>query len=605
MSYFVRIITSCLVFFASIARSNPLNHLVLKDDFNSDGVADRIIFASKGISGFFQSTSANKKIDTFFLKQGNRSILFDSSEELGGPYLKLSESTGFFTITTIMKLEHGKFKHFASYVLPAKTSFSDSFFDSTPSDQEKCDSHDAFSNKPVKEALAWTDQVKKYSNEELIKKSIQPDCRKFFEKDYGKLEKQIVEACSLEDKTNNLVSCLDKGDKTKRFSGRYKTLLAENVFEDSFKITCAESNKAVPLASFNSSSRTISLFKTTPASENRNFKADFFHEMLHASGVNGDETGVESLVSACIDEKPETGIQRVFTGNIGQLNQERKDGIPVNVPPQVKEVSAAPVTAAMNEGARALDNNFAMDNQAQYRALAAASQRTFKSFEPLMAAAYSAAVPVAFAQNTVASAPAPASASGGASTAATAVALPVSKAMVGGRGVASASSSMVASDSPVAGAVYEASGLPEAVPASEHGELGNGMTVKAMPVSFSDYAPRAPASSGRAGTEVAAASRGFSGMDSGRGLASLKSTDRSDLRQNVPKLQADEEFVKTLTTGKYADVRAKLTDPKNQKILEEKRIQYVSRERTLGSKQPYIILKDLGNKFSILRVTIE
>jgi len=585
---------------ASNAFPSPLNHLVLKDDFNSDGVADRVIFASKGISGFFQSTNANKKIDTFYLKQGNRSILFDSAKELGGAYLKLSEDTGFFTITTLMKFENGKFKQLESYILPAKIYFSADPFADTPSSRENCDSHDAFSLKPIKEALSWTDQVKKYSNENFIKTSIQPECKKVFGEDYNRLEKQIIEACTIEDdknKQNSLVSCLDHDNKTKRLSGRYKTMLAENVFEDSFKITCAESNKEIPLSSFSSSTKNVSIFKTNPSSENRNFKADFFHEMLHASGM-GDEDGIDSLVKQCVDGDWKDQKRHVFLGDGNQLNQERKDGIPVNVPPQVKEVPAAPVTAAMNEGARALDNNFAMDNQTQYRALAAASQRTFKSFEPLMAAAYSAAVPVAFAQNTVAS-------GGGGATAAPAVAMPVSKAAVGGRGVASAPSSMVDSDSPVAGAVYEPSGLPEAVPASEHGELGNGMTVKAMPVSFSDYAPRAPASSGRGGTEGAASSRAFSGTDSGRGLASLKSTDRPDLRDNVPQLKADEEFVKTLTTGKYAEVRAKLTDPKNQKILEEKRIQYVSREKTLGSKQPYIILKDLGNKFSILRVTIE
>ena len=141
---------------------------------------------------------------------------------------------------------------------------------------------------------------------------------------------------------------------------------------------------------------------------------------------------------------------------------------------------------------------------------------------------------------------------------------------------------------------------------SSTGEIGSGLSVKAAAINIKDDLSRSPSSiNDSRETASSAGTTRSSAATSGGSLSRLQTTDRQNLRNNVPRLKEEADFIKTLMTGKYDEVKARLTDPKNQQILEEKRIQYVARERTLGSKQPVMILKDLGNKFSVVRVTIE
>lgn len=579
-------------------------HLILKNDFNGDGVADRVIFASYGTSGFFQSGGLNKKIDTFYLKQGNRSILFAPSTH-GEKFVKLTEDAGIFTTVVIMKHEKQSFKFVNAYVVPSRTYFSDDPFAdpfSTPT-TTSCSDNSAFNNKSTNEALTWSEALKKYSIEDSVKKSIDPECKKVFGDDYPKMEKQIVAACGVSDgkpEKNNLVNCLDQNKNTQFLGGVYKATLAQNLFDNEFKISCSTSNKKIPLASFDSSSKKISIFKTSPEDPSRNFKADFFHEMMHSSDVDSEKQ-VQALVENCTDGK--TGLNskikdklansetdRYYT-NLDSYTANKKDGVAVDIPPQTKTVPQTSVASAVSEGSKALDSNFSMDNETQYDSLSKVSQATFKSFDPIMKAAYQAAVPTAFAQGSI-EIP-----SGGTASTATTTSLATVKAAGSSRSIASTSTS---------GATYDVSNLPDSVPASANGELGNGLSVKATTVSAKAAQPRNPASSGSGGETGTSSAGGSDAGNVGSDSVGYKpTTDRPDLRNNVPQLKAEEDFVKTLTTGKYEDVKARLTDPKNQKILEDKRIQYVARDRTLGSKQPVMILKDLGNKFSVVRVTIE
>jgi hypothetical protein len=599
----MRILLSITLFCSlsfSVAQINAASHLILKNDFNGDGIADRVVFASHGTSGFFQSTNSNKKIDTIFLKQGNRTILFSSLKENGTPFVKLSEDLGYYSVTTLMKYSEKKFQYVVSYATIGKTNFSDDPF-ADPIDKTKesqiCTSSDPFENKTIKQTLTWAEAVKTYSVEEAVKKSIDPSCKNIFEKDYPKLEKEVLSACSIGEgrpEKNDLVSCLDRHEKTRRIGGSYKTSLAEKIFDDGFKITCAKSTSSIPVASYDESSKNISFYKTSTDASLRNFKKDFFHEMMHSAGIAQDKE-VENIVSACFDKKRIVAMTpMMFTSDL-ELNKEvaaSKNGVVVNIPNNVKEIPQAQVASAVSESTKTLDQNFSMENPTQFKALSSASKATFKSFDPIMKAAYEAAVPVAFAQNTIASA-----------KATTSIALPTTKSAA----IAAASSRGIASAPSVSGATYDVSSLPESVPASAKGDLGNGMAVKASEVAFDASAARAPAN-----TEVAASGTSGGGTIGGSvgpsiagSLASIKTTDRPDLRANVPQLKTEEDFLKTLTTGKYDEVKAKLVDPKNQRILEEKKIQYVAKDKTLGSKQPVIILKDLGNKFTVLRVNVE
>jgi hypothetical protein len=591
-----------LLFFVSYINSalaDAQSHLILKNDFNRDGIADRTIFASYGISGYFQSTSGNQQIDTFYLKQGARTIFYTSSVKLGGPYLKLTEDAGFFTVISLLKPQTESFKHTVSFIVTNKTYFLDDPFAnpfSAASEKVKeCPTSDAFHSKATNESLSWVDAINKYSTEETVRKSIDPECKSVFGDTYPLMEEQIISACGVgsgKSEKNKLVSCLDQNEETRRIGGRYKTALAENIFADGFKISCAKSNKNIPLASLNSTTKNVSIFQVTPENKNRNFKADFFHEMMHASGIKS-ELETSSIIQSCIvaDEKCNKKIGtkeikecvRLYGSDLTMIKNalDDKDGIPVNIPATAKVAPQTSVASAINEGVKTLDSNFSMDNDTQYRALSSASKSVFGSFSNTFKAAYDAAIPTAFAQGTI-----------GNATATAAVPFPTTKSASSSRTIASAPSSVTS------GAIYDVSSLPESQSASDKGELGSGLTVQAEAVKMPEESPRSPASA-RAG-EIGAGTRGSFG-----GLASVKTTDRPDLRNNVPQLIAEEDFMRTLTSGKYAEVKARLTDPKNQKILEAKKIQYVSRDKTLGSKTPAIILKDLGNKFSIVRITIE
>jgi len=602
MNFFI--IFSILLILFVPGLSSAQSHLLVKSDFNNDGIADRTVFASHGISGFIQSTQANKKIDTIFLKQGNRSIFFTSNVEDGSPFVKLTEETGLYSVITLMKYENKSFIHTATYIEASEVYFSDDFFsDSIVAEAGKnqtCTPNDAFNNKATTEILSWADALKKNSLEETIKKSIDPSCKKVFGQDYLKLEKDIVDACKLESSPNTsrqnpLISCLDKNKGTRLVSGFYQQTLASNVFEPAFNINCQELDKNVPKASFNKSTKSISIYQHLPAEKNRNFKADFFHEIIHSTGIKSDQK-VEQVVENCLSIKSNKNTSKVpsdhfYVRNLNEEIAKKKDGIEISVPSQAKEVSQRTISATMSEGAKTLDADFSTNDGEQYNSISKISKATFKSFDPVMKAAYEAAVPVAFAQNTIAS-----------SKTTSSVSIPTTKITV------AASNRGIASTTAGSGITYDVSSFPESVSASTKGDLGNGMAIKASEVAFDSNAARSPAN-----TEVATASATGGGSVGGSGstrsiagsLASIKTTDRPDLRANVPQLKAEEDFLKTLTTGKYDEVKAKLVDPKNQRILEEKKIQYVAKDKTLGSKQPVIILKDLGNKFTVLRVNVE
>lgn len=585
----------CLILPATTVAS----HLIIKSDFDGDGKADRTTFASYGISGFFQTHAGSKNVSSFYLRQGNRSILYLNSKELGSPHIKLTENNGLMQIVTIMKYDQKSFKHVKSFALANKTYFStDPFASPDPFAQpnrQECDANNAFNNKSVKQTLSWADELKKHSLKESLQKAISPSCKTVFGDQYPKLEEQILAACGVntgKNDENNLVKCLDRNEETKITSGIYTSALAANFFEDGFQISCASIDKSNPLASVTSNK--ISIYQTSPAQKDRNFKADFFHEMLHASGIE-QEKSVSQLVANCTEDKSKKSDKAHFTNKTTDKERflESKDGLVVNIPPtQLKEIQSGTVATTVAEGAKTLDSNFSMENSDQYESLSKASKATFRSFDPIMKAAYEAAIPTAFAQGSLAST------SSAAGT--TAVAMPTVKTVSATtRSIASTTAN---SNSTASGNVYDISSLPASVSASEKGELGNGLAVKAAAVNIKDGLTRTPSSSETAtGGTISGSSN--SGGIGGSGFA--PTTDRPDLRNNVPRLKAEEDFVKTLTTGKYAEVKARLTDPKNQGILEDKRIQYVARDKTLGSKQPVMILKDLGNKFSIVRVTIE
>ncbi|MGZ3798383.1 MAG: hypothetical protein ACXVB1_18580, partial [Pseudobdellovibrionaceae bacterium] len=128
------IITLLFFYGAGVVQAGVPHHILLKDDFNKDGIADRVLFASNGISGFYQSSGGNHKIDTFYLKQNQRSIFFTSLKESGGPYLKLQEDTGIFSIVSLWRYENKKLTLAASYVLPSRIYFSDDPFSCESSD---------------------------------------------------------------------------------------------------------------------------------------------------------------------------------------------------------------------------------------------------------------------------------------------------------------------------------------------------------------------------------------------------------------------------------------------------------------------------------------
>ncbi len=603
---FIKTIAHFSFFLCTIAFGNNIEHLLIKDDFNQNGVADRVIFSSYEISGFYLSKNGNKQVDTFFLKQGNRSIFFSKENNERQIYIKLSENVGFITVITFLKYENKVFRHLSSYAIPEKIYFSDDFLSSPLIEdpiKNHCDNNSVFSNKTLNDALSWSNELKNHSVSEAIKKVIDPSCKSILGDEYSKMEKQVISACSLDigkPESNPLIKCLDESEKTKLLSSLYKLSLAESIFQSGFKITCKQSNETKPLASFSSSNNVINFFQTTPVSKNRNYKADFFHEMMHSSSVYS-ESDATNIVNKCLSDDtaqiatkmdtyiPLTTPSSPLTTNIN--NQNRKDGVEINVPSQLKEVSQTTIAAAINEGSKTLDSNFSMENSAQYESLAKASKATFKSFDPIMKAAYEAAVPTAFALGSLAS-------GSSSSTSEASVAMPTVKvAATTTRSIASASSNSATSTS----AVYDISSLPTSVMASEKGELGNGLTVKAAAINIKEGFARSSLS-----TETVAGGTSSGTNISGSGRSGYTpTTDQPDLRNNVPQLKAEEAFIKTLTTGKYSEVKARLTDPKNQRILEDKRIQYVARDKTLGSKKPVLILKDLGNKFSIVRVTIE
>lgn len=598
--YFFYATIIILILHSSFANAGIQDHLILKNDFNNDGIADRVVFSSNETSGFFQSTNKNQKIDTIYLRQGNRTLFFTSQSELGGPYIKLTENAGLYVVVSILKYNKKKFRHLSSFVLPTKTYFSVDPFASPTDEPELCSTNDAFNNKTVAQTISWADKATTALVENAVKKAIDPECKNVFGDEFPKLEQQLVSACTVgsgKEEKNKLVSCLDSDPETSIIGGKYKTELGALLFNDSFKISCQKSSSSKPLASIEPNSLNIKIMQITPSLKDRNFKADLFHEIMHYAGLTLEDA-VEDLVSKCVtgkekkvaaDKKSNDKVRNYASaGALNQALAKKKDGIEVVLPANAKDVSPTSVASAVNEGAKTLDNDFSMDNPTQYNALSKVSKATFKSLEAIMAKAYSAAVPIAFAQNTVISANATAS-----------VALPTTKAVVAGssRGIASAPS--------VSGATYDVSSLPDSVAPSAKGDLGNGMAIKASEVAFDARAP--------ANSEVAASGATGGGSAGGSGstrsiagsLASIKTTERPDLRANVPQLKAQEDFRRTLAIGRYDEVKAMLVDPKNQRILEDMGIQYVGKDRRLGSKKPVIILKDLGNKFTVLRVNVE
>lgn len=596
------IMTLISLLFLNPALGSIEHHIVIKNDLNKDGVADRVAFASHGISGFFQSTLANSKIDTFQIKQGNRTIFYTSSKSVGGPYIKLTESSGFFSVVSLLKYENRNFKLVSSFVTPSKTFFSDDFLDGativSTEAPEKCVPANEFNHVALNEASDWTKKLEKHTVEEAIKKAIDPECKKVFGDKYSNLETQIVSACSVSSgmsNSNALVTCLDKNEQTRNIGGFYQQTLVSTLFDSNFKISCGLLKTDKPRESVNSVSNIISIFQTTPKTNNRNFKADFFHAVLHLGGIEDDKK-VSTIVDNCmrVKTKNQPKADDRYYANPTTFSEEtikKKDGVELTIPSQHQQINQTTVASTINESAKTLDTNYAMENDTQYKSLTTVSRATFKSFEPLMSAAYNAAIPAAFAQNTVISAT-------NGSAASVAIGLPTTKATTSARSIASTSPA-----SAVSGVIYDVSSLPESVSASDKGDLGNGLTVKASAVAFNEVNSRAPAATG---SSEAATARGASGSGSIAGrLASIKTTDRPDLRNNVPQLKLEEDFIKTLTTGKYAEVKAKLIDPRNEEILKEKQIQYVARDKTLGSKQPAVIIKDLGNAFTVLRVNVQ
>lgn len=603
----MRIIVSIILYtFFTLFASNlsfAKTHLVLKSDFNGDGTADRVVFASYGISGFVQSTFGNKKIDTFFLKQGNRSIFFTSNTTDKVPYLKLTEEVGFFSVITLMKYENRQFKYVASYSLAERAYFSDDFLEGaviTTSDSvSECKPNSALEDKATTTAQTWAEKLKQHSLEESVRKSIDSSCKKVFGSEYEKIEKEIISACKIEStpsqtKQNSLIACLDKNEETRTTSSAFQRVLAANMFEDGFKVNCEDIKTEIPKASFNKAAKTVSLYQTSPSVKNRSFKEDFFHEMLHSTGIKEDDK-IQPLVRNCLslakrNNPLNSGDRRYYTTNLREEAKNVKDGVEFSIPPETKQIPQNSVANAVAEGSKTLDKDFSMDNPRQFDGLRMASIGAFKSIDPIMRAAYEAAIPTAFAKGTL-------SAADPKTVPTASVSLPTVKAAAGGaiRSISSVSQGN-ASQNSLSGAIYDVSSLPESIPASEKGELGNGLYVKAATIQLKEGATRSPSSTATGGAgEIASAG----------GLGQMQSTDRADLQKNVPRLKVEEDFIRILTTGKYADVKAKLTDPANQKIMEDKKIQYLAKDKTLGSKQPDIILKDLGSKFSILRINVE
>lgn len=579
------------IFFFTQAYGGVQQHLILKNDFNNDGIADRVVFASHGISGFYQATQSNNKVDTFFLQQGNKSVSFISSKALGGPYIKLVETAGIFTTVTLAKYQNKKFKIITSAVITNKKFFSDDPF--------ACPNADPFGTQTKKTFLPFSEAIKKFSVETTIKKSIGKECKAIFGKEYQKLESQILSACSVSDgkpEKNDLVSCLDKDQQTRLLGGKYKTALAENIFEDGFKISCAKSDKSIPLASFDPASKNISIFQTKPESQNRNFKADFFHDMLHGTGVSSDKV-IEGLVKDCLSNTGHEDRVRIPPQTeLGfQAEQEKlKDGIRITLPTQ--DVEPTSVASAITESSKALDSDFSMGNNVQYQSLSNLSKNVIKSFEPIMNAAYSAAVPKVFASEALKSGPYTNAASIGNSSIEP---LAANKAYTTSGRTKSAqtdTNDKMPEISTVPSAILD----KHAVEDSPDKELSKSHTPsKERNIASLNETANSSASS-------AQTAQGFqTTSDSGQNFATPTDARSQALSKNVRQIGEEEDFLKSLTTGKYTEVKARLLDPKNERIMVEKRIQYLNRGKPIGSKQPMIILKDLGNGFSVQRVLTE
>ncbi|HPI40725.1 MAG TPA: hypothetical protein PLJ21_07960, partial [Pseudobdellovibrionaceae bacterium] len=90
-----------ILLFPLISHAGTQHHLIYKTDLNKDGVADRVVYASNGISGFYQSTYGNGEIDVFSITQGNKEIYYSNLNKKRGPFVKVVENFGLFKISQL------------------------------------------------------------------------------------------------------------------------------------------------------------------------------------------------------------------------------------------------------------------------------------------------------------------------------------------------------------------------------------------------------------------------------------------------------------------------------------------------------------------------
>jgi hypothetical protein len=584
------IIISVLIFSRPALAASP-NYLLLKDDINKDGINDRIVFASHGISGFFLSSAKNKKIDSFNLRQGNRTIFFTSSSKLGGPFVQLTEEVGFYKVVTLMKYENKVFKHLKSYALPNRTYFSIQKIAATdpfaePNEKSTSCKKVSPGDAAIANAILSADALKNSLIADVIKNKISPDCKLVLGDDYKKFESQVILACTVDDQTikHSFLSCLDKYDTASLYSSKYRQSLVENIFGNGPKISCATSSSDKPRASFDDASGDFMFYRTNPEEPERNFQLDYIHEVAHKIGIAQDAS-IDPLIEGCSQKslKLGKGNQNYYSGAGLQelLLDGKKNGVEVNIPSQNKEVPQTSVASAMSDGSKAL-NSSASDSDTGFAGLVTTSKGAFNSFAPVMTAAYKASLNAAYAGDSISKT----------MTSSTSSPLPISISSSGG-------SQKANSQNITADAAYEIANPPSTTAALSKGELGNGITTKIQALAAEEPSGRSPASTS-SGSQI---------QSGGRNISSIPSTDRPDVIRNSATLEGDENFRKLLTSGTYSEIKAAVLDPKNDPRMKRIRLQYAKREEgqtiTTGSTDPVQVLYDLGSKFSIRRVTHE
>jgi len=556
-----------ILLFPLISHAGTQHHLIYKTDLNKDGVADRVVYASNGISGFYQSTYGNGEIDVFSITQGNKEIYYSNLNKKRGPFVKVVENFGLFKISQLyikrkanLELDKGIINPSTVY-FKIRRSFSNI---KTPI----CNDNNI--------SIKNTNEVDKIIEVLNLKESNEKCLSLFGEEQLAKMNIQLTLESKLfvKNEANEMISCLDNHP----IGAEYKKILLQNIFSDGFKISCEIGKTNDVSALYNSGSNEFIFYKL----ENPifDFSELFRHEMLHKSNSSLKESEVDDIISKC---KTNTDEKIKFANDLrfADLSEEEKNGVEITLPNY--QIPQSNIDNVIKVASNSLNKDYSTDNEREFISLSQISKRTFNSFSPVMNAAFKAAVPVAFAGNKIKN-----ESESSTKSVEKSQEIKVVKSDIDFNKLDQAPSRMPAAIDQ--GILISKPTLPESAD-TRSGSLGNGMVVKAEPVKF-DIKPSSSHSK--------ATSQYLNQIDN-----QMKQPEMIKASLGVPSLVAENNFLKMITQGNYKDVKSKLSQPETHKMLEKFRVQYVEPKGSFGSNDPYLILKDLGNGFEIRRVTIE